>query len=409
MSATINIYSLLTPLAIFFILAEVGFCLYYRKELISFPEAITNFGTAIGNQTVNVLIAAGVYVGYGYLWENYRLIDTLPMTWYNYLLLLLGIDFIFYWVHRWGHQINIMWAAHSPHHSAQEMNFLVALRASVTQRLFSFFFFWPLTLIGFRPFDIYMMTAVHLFISFLHHTELIPKLWRWVEFVFTTPSHHRVHHGVNFKYLDKNYGEFLIVWDRLFGTFEEETDKVVYGMYGQPESWNPIIINFHYYNVLWKDARQASHWVDKLKIWFMPLGWRPANLPALPPKEEITAQNQRKIKTIPLPGSKHYLISGAIFGTVLMLLVISPTSTLSTWERVIGSLLLWHLIINWSGILESRPWLFGSEMIRIFTTCVFLTICYDLLRQPVWLITCLVYHLYSFISVVVFFRPRAQF
>ena len=409
MSTSANIYSLLAPLAIFFVLAEIGFCLYYRKNLISFAEAITNYGTTIGNQTVNVLVAAGVYLGYGYLWENFRLIDDLPMTWYNYLFLLLGIDFIFYWVHRWGHEINIMWAAHSPHHSAQEMNFLVALRASVTQRLFSFFFFWPLTIIGFRPFDIYLMTAIHLFISFLHHTELIPKLWRWIEYIFTTPSHHRVHHGVNFKYLDKNYGEFLIVWDRLFGTYEEETDKVVYGMYGQPETWNPIAINFHYYSVLWRDARQATHWWDKIRIWFMPLGWRPRNLPAYPPKEEITAQNQRKIRTFQIPGSDHYLISGAVFGTVLMLLVISPNSTLSTWERVVGSLLLWHLIVNWSGILEAKPWLFVSEMIRILLTCGCLIVFYDLFHRPLWLAVCLLYHLYSFVSVALFYRPRSQF
>ena len=409
MSTSANIYSLLAPLAIFFVLAEIGFSLYYRKNLISFSEAITNYGTTIGNQTVNVLVAAGVYLGYGYLWEHFRLIDDLPMTWYNFLLLLLGIDFIFYWVHRWGHEINIMWAAHSPHHSAQEMNFLVALRASVTQRLFSFFFFWPLTLIGFRPFDIYLMTAIHLFISFLHHTELIPKLWRWIEYIFTTPSHHRVHHGVNFKYLDKNYGEFLIVWDRLFGTYEEETEKVIYGMYGQPETWNPIAINFHYYTVLWRDARQATHWWDKIRIWFMPLGWRPTNLPAHPPKEEITAQNQRKIKTFRIPGSDHYLISGAVFGTFLMLLVISPNSSLSVWERVAGSLLLWHLIVNWSGILEAKPWLFNSEMIRILLTCGCLIVFYDLLHQPLWLAVCLLYHLYSFVSVVMFYRPRGQF
>jgi alkylglycerol monooxygenase len=154
-----NIYATLTPVAIVFILIEIGLCWYYKKDLISFEEFIGNFGTALGNQTVNVLVAAGVYVIYGYLWSHFRLIDDIEMTWYNFILLLLGVDFIFYWVHRWGHHVNIMWAAHSPHHSAEEMNFAVALRASVTQRLFSFFFFWPLTIIGFKPVDIYAMTG----------------------------------------------------------------------------------------------------------------------------------------------------------------------------------------------------------------------------------------------------------
>ena len=145
---TSNIYAIISPIAIGFILLEMIICWYYKKKYITFQEAVANFGTALGNQTMNVLVAAGVYVAYGFLWENYRLIDHLEMSAINFILLLLGIDFIFYWVHRWGHHVNIMWAAHSPHHSAEEMNFFVAVRASVTQRLFSFFFFWPLTLIA---------------------------------------------------------------------------------------------------------------------------------------------------------------------------------------------------------------------------------------------------------------------
>jgi alkylglycerol monooxygenase len=402
--STQNIYALLTPIALFFILVEIGLCLFYKRYYISFSEAIANFGTALGNQTVNVLVAAGVYVVYGYLWEHYRLIETIPMTWYNYLFLLLGIDFIFYWVHRWGHEVNIMWAAHSPHHSAEEMNFLVALRASVTQRLFSFLFFWPLTIIGFTPFHIYAMTAIHLFIAFLHHTEFIPKLWRWIEFIFTTPSHHRVHHGVNFKYLDKNYGEFLIIWDRLFGTFEEETDKVLYGMYSHPQTWNPIVINFHYYNILWKDAVAATDWRDKIKIWFMPLGWRPANLPQRPPLVEITQQNQQRLVVKTMPKSKNYLILSAIFGVALMMLIISPQTIWTTWERIIGSVLLWHLIVNWSGILESKRWLFTSEIIRIILTIPAIYLFSNLSEKPVWLAVLVIYHLYCLVWTVKYFK-----
>lgn len=409
MISTQNIYTLLTPLALFFVAVETGLCIFYKRHYISFPEAITNFGTAIGNQTVNVLVAAGVYAAYGYLWEHFRLISNIEMNVLTFILLLLGIDFIFYWVHRWGHEINVMWAAHSPHHSAEEMNFFVALRASVTQRLFSFFFFWPLTIIGFKPFDIYMMTAIHLFISFLHHTEFIPKLWGWIEYIFTTPSHHRVHHGVNFKYLDKNYGEFLIIWDRMFGSYEEETDKVIYGMYGQAQTWNPIIINFHYYIILWKDAVAATNWWDKIRIWFMPLGWRPANLPPKAPLQEITLQNQRRIQTIELPDSRFYLICSAVFGVVLMLLTISPDNGWSTIERIVGSLLLWHLIINWSGILESKPWFYTSEIIRIAATCAIIISFADLTQRPILLTMCLIYHLYCLIQITWFYRPRSVF
>lgn len=372
-----NIYAVLTPLALGFIVLEILVCWYYKKKYITFQEAVANFGTALGNQTMNVLVAAGVYVAYGYLWDSYRLIESLEMNAFTFILLLLGIDFIFYWVHRWGHHINIMWAAHSPHHSAEEMNFFVALRASVTQRLFSFLFFWPLTLIGFKPVDIYAMTGLHLFISFLHHTELIPKLWRWIEFIFTTPSHHRVHHGINFAYLDKNFGEFLIIWDRLFHTYAEEEEKVVYGMYNPPNTWNPISINFHYYRLLWKDAMAAPRWTDKLKIWFMPLGWRPQGLPLKPALQEVTAQNQVRFVTTMFLGAKPYLLIHILTGIALMMMVIDPQSPWTTLERWIGSFLLWHMIINWSGIMESKSWLYPSELIRLITTCTFLILISD--------------------------------
>ncbi len=364
-SPVTNIYAIITPFALGFMMLEIGLAWYYKRDIISFQESIANFGTALGNQTTNVLVAAGVYVVYGYLWEHFRLIDNLPMNWFTYLLLFLGVDFIFYWVHRWGHHINIMWAAHSPHHSAEEMNFFVALRASVTQRLFSFFFFFPLTIIGFKPTDIYMITGIHLFQAFLHHTELIKKLWWGIEAIFTTPSHHRVHHGVNFRYLDKNFGEFLIIWDKLFGTFEEESEKVIYGMYSHPQSWNPININFHYYKILWKDAVDAPYFWDKIRLWFMPLGWRPRGLAPKPMLVETTLDNQVKFQTTMFPQTKPYLIIHAVLGILLMMMVIKSNSVWGIQERWIGAFLLWYQIINWSGILESKSWLFISELIRI--------------------------------------------
>ncbi|HNE21236.1 MAG TPA: sterol desaturase family protein [Turneriella sp.] len=364
-----NVYALLTPIAIFFVLLEIAACFVFKRKYINFQEAVANFGTALGNQTTNLLVAAGVYEVYGWLHANYRVAGPLEMTPVNFILLLLGVDFIFYWVHRWGHEMKIMWAAHSPHHSAEEMNFFVALRASVTQRLFSFFFFWPLTLVGFTPFDIYTMTALHLFISFLHHTEFIPKLWRPIEFIFTTPSHHRVHHGANYQYLDKNFGEFLIIWDRMFSTFAEEREKIVYGMYNHPQSFNPIKINFHYYVVIFREMLKAPGLFNKLRIWFMPLSWSPEGKKPLPP--EITVQNQKRYQSVMFDGAKTYLVVHAILTAVLMLFVISPKSPLSYEMKWVGAILLWHSIINWAGILESKRWLLPSELLRLTLTAVF--------------------------------------
>ncbi len=379
-----NVYAWITPVVLCFVLLEVAFEGYFKRGHISFQEAIANFGTAIANQTTNVLVAVFVYHVYGWLHTAFAL-TSIELSWLSFPFLLLGLDFIFYWVHRWGHEINIMWAAHSPHHSAEEMNFCVALRASVTQRIMSFFFFWPLTIIGFKPMDIYMMSALHLFIAFLHHTEYIRKLG-WIELVFTTPSHHRVHHGVNFRYLDKNFGEFLIIWDKIFGSFEPETEKVVYGMYHPPRSWNPIYINFHYYITLWNIAVAAPRWQDKIKIWFAPLTWLPEGVSPAAPIEEITPENQVRFTTEMFPNAKYYLLAHLALGLALMLVVIKQDSAWLVWQRWTGAFLLWFMIINWGGIMERRTWTRLAELVRIPLTAFCIILFSHFSAQPFLLV-----------------------
>ncbi len=400
-----NVYTFITPIALLFIILEIFFCWYYKKTYITFTEAIANFGTALGNQTMNVLVATAVFVSYGYLYENFRLF-TIEINWFTAILLLLGVDFVFYWVHRWGHAINIMWAAHSPHHSAEEMNFFVALRASVTQRLTSFLFFWVLVIIGFPPLAIYTTVGLHLFIAFLHHTEFIPKLWRPIEFIFTTPSHHRVHHGVNKQYLDKNFGEFLIIWDRIFGSFEVEDEKVVYGIYDHPKSWNPISINFHFYKILWNYARETPYWWDKIRVWFMPAGWRPRGIPQ---KEfvEITLENQVKFRPPMFSNGKIYLVLQSALGILLMMGVISTLYGWSSAAKWAGAFLLWWQIINWSGILEAKNWLWISELLRIPVTTV-AVIWFSQIYQPsALLFGILAVAGFSMLWTAAFFRPGA--
>ena len=400
-----NIYAYITPIALLFIGLEIFFCWYYKKDYITFNEAIANFGTALGNQTMNVLVAAGVFVIYGYLYANFRLF-TIEINWFTAILLLLGVDFVFYWVHRWGHSINIMWAAHSPHHSAEEMNFFVALRASVTQRLASFLFFWVLVIIGFSPIAIYTTVGLHLFIAFLHHTEFIPKLWKPIELIFTTPSHHRVHHGVNEKYLDKNFGEFLIIWDRVFGSFAEEQEKVVYGIYDHPKSWNPISINFHFYKILWNYARETPFWWDKIRVWFMPAGWRPRGLPE---KDfvEITTENQIRFRPPMFANAKPYLILQVVLGIALMMGVISNLYGWSIEAKWAGAFLLWWQIINWSGILEAKKWLSPSELMRIPVTTVAVLMFSGIYNPSALMFAIIAIALFSVLWTVWFFRPNS--
>ena len=269
-----NVYFYITPIALIFILLEIAACFVFKRKLITFNEAVANFGTQLGNQTTNILVMVGVFFVYGYLWENFR-IFTIPINWWSSILLLLGVDFVFYWVHRWGHEINILWAAHSPHHSAEEMNFFVALRASVTQRLFSFLFYWPLVLVGFPPEAVLAMVAFHLVLQFIPHTRVIPKLPRWVESWLNTPSHHRVHHATNVRYLDKNHAGIFIIWDRLFGTFaaERDDDVPVYGLTTNLKSFALLHVAFHEWAAIWRDVKAAPGLITKLKYVFMPPGY----------------------------------------------------------------------------------------------------------------------------------------
>lgn len=399
-----NVYFYITPIALIFILLEIAACFVTKKNYITFNEAVANFGTQLGNQTTNILVMVGVYYVYGYLWENFR-IFTIEVNWWSSILLLLSVDFVFYWIHRWGHEINILWAAHSPHHSAEEMNFFVALRASVTQRLSSFLFFWVLTIIGFSPAHIYTVVAIHLFIAFLHHTEFIPKLWKPIELIFTTPSHHRVHHGVNLQYLDKNYGEFLIIWDRMFGTFEEEQEKVAYGILDHPKTWNPIIINFHFYIVLWKYAVAAPFWWDKIRIWFMPAGWVPRGIEQKE-KPSITTENQVKFRPPMFANAKIYMIIQVVLGIALMLGIISNIYGWSSAEKWLGAALLWWQIINWSGILEGKSWLWVSENLRNIFSPIAVIAFSEIFTPSALLIGICLVALFSIVWTNLYFRPQ---
>lgn len=353
----VNIYSFITPAAVIMIVLEILYCSLLRKSYITFPDAITNLGTALGNQCVNLLVAFLVLVSFGKIYE-YRLL-TIETTWVNFIILLVLFDFLFYWYHRHNHTINFLWAAHMPHHTSEEFNLFVAVRASITQRLFSFTYLWPLALLGFKPEAIYAASAVQLFLAFWHHTRTIGRM-KWFEMIFNSPSYHRIHHAINEKYLDKNFGEIFILWDKWFGTYAEETEEPVYGALTPVASWNPNKIYWHYWLVLWRDACATKSWWDKLRLWFMPLGWRPEDCRNIP-RYRVNEKTLVKFTTPVSPATKNYLILSSILGTGLMFIAINLQWPLTVTERVVLTGLVWHMITNWGGMLESRDWARHSD------------------------------------------------
>jgi sterol desaturase/sphingolipid hydroxylase (fatty acid hydroxylase superfamily) len=233
----------------------------------------------------NVVIAAVVKLGTVGLWTALHALAPvkLPNAWWVWVLLFFADDLCYYAFHRASHEVRLFWAAHVNHHSSQHYNLSTALRQSWTTPITGIPFWLPLPLLGFEPWMILTQQAVSLLYQYWLHTESIGRLGP-LEAVFNTPSHHRVHHGSNVEYLDRNHGGILIVWDRLFGTFEPERAPVRYGLTRNIDSFNPLVIAFHEIAAIARDVRRAHSLREALGYVFGPPGWSPAPLraPAAP-------------------------------------------------------------------------------------------------------------------------------
>lgn len=219
------------------------------------------------------LLALGAFV---YLHEISPLRDLVGRQWWAWLLLILLDDFTYYWFHRANHEVRLLWAGHVNHHSSRYLNFATALRQGVGERIPKFLFWLWLPLLGFDPAMIITVISINLFYQFWIHTQSVGRLHPWIEALFNTPSHHRVHHGSNVRYLDRNHGGMLIVWDRLFGTFAAEADEepVRYGLTRNLDSDHPWTVLTHEYRAIAGDLRRAPNWRARLRYLFDAPGWR---------------------------------------------------------------------------------------------------------------------------------------
>ena len=381
----INIYTLVGPFVLVLIIVEFIYCLVKKYGYYSFQDSVIGLGTMIFSQCVNVGIAAIILSVYGWIYSNYAIFHFEP-TWVHYVVAYIIGDFLFYWFHRVGHRVNFFWGAHAGHHSAEELNYAVALRTTIFQRAASFMFYWPLAVLGFSPQVILTAVAINLVYQFLPHTRVVPKLPSWIDSWLNTPYHHRIHHAANEIYWDRNYGGTLIIWDRIFGTFRDETEVPYYGITIHPKSWDPTYINFHWYSVLWNDMIQATHFSDKIKLWFMPPGWRPRNLPPYS-KDQIgkTALNQVKFLTTPYEGVNTYLIAQMIFIFPLLFFITSSRTPVNGTEQIYFSFLIWAAVTMWGALMEKKKWALKLEALRILITTaslVFVFTKYEI--NPIW-------------------------
>jgi sterol desaturase/sphingolipid hydroxylase (fatty acid hydroxylase superfamily) len=262
------------------------------KKLYRLNDAISNISCGIGNQVLGVFFGMLTFGGYAFAYGHARFfsIEPTPLNWF---LLFLGVDLAYYWFHRLSHEINFIWATHIVHHQSEDYNLSVALRQSWFQTLFSWWFYIPLAVLGFSPLMILSVAAVNTLYQFWIHTQMIKKLPAFIEFIFNTPSHHRVHHGVNPQYIDKNHAGSLIIWDRIFGTFEKENEEVVYGITTPLRSFNPFYANFHYWKELIDISKKAPSFKEKMSVFIKSPGWKPKQLGGVqspPPVNPKTAQ-----------------------------------------------------------------------------------------------------------------------
>jgi sterol desaturase/sphingolipid hydroxylase (fatty acid hydroxylase superfamily) len=267
------------PAFLLLVLSEKLYGYLKGKDTVRNMDMLSSLTSGITNVTKDVLGLSLSILSYQWMVTHLAFVH-IQSTLLVYIIAFIALDFAGYWVHRIAHEYNFFWNNHIVHHSSEEFNLACALRQSISVfvKIFSFLLL-PAALLGVDAKVIAIVAPLHLFAQFWYHTQHIGKMG-FLEQIIVTPSHHRVHHAINKEYMDKNYGQIFIVWDKLFGTYQEESKNIiaVYGITRPVQTWNPIKINFQHLLLLIKDAWRTNNWKDKLRIWLMPTGWRPQDV-----------------------------------------------------------------------------------------------------------------------------------
>jgi sterol desaturase/sphingolipid hydroxylase (fatty acid hydroxylase superfamily) len=291
-----NMLLIAIPGFVVLILLEMVWGLVVHKERQPLVDTISSLTSGMTNILKSTLGISIVIVSYPWLYSHLQLVEWPKGSAWPYVITFVFIDFTGYWVHRLQHKVNFFWTHHVIHHSSEEFNLPCALRQSISV-LSNIYILTvvPLAIAGISGDVLALIAPIHLFSQFWYHTRYIGRLG-FLEYIIVTPSAHRVHHAMNDAYMDKNYGQIFIIWDRMFGTFQEElaTDPCVYGMRRPAQTWNPYLINFKHWYHLAKDAWHTQSWSNRLRIWFMPTGWRPADVVDKHPLFTISSMDELK-------------------------------------------------------------------------------------------------------------------
>ncbi|WP_443946691.1 sterol desaturase family protein [Pedobacter sp. AW1-32] len=363
---TINYLAFAIPAFFIFVFIEFKLAQNRKNIVFKYESSIANFSVGIAERLLNLFISASFYSVYVWIYKGFS-IFSIPNTWYIWILLLLATDFVWYWYHRLGHEINFLWAAHIVHHQSEEFNLSAAARITTLQAVFRNVFWCVLPFVGFHPNMIITILLVHGAYSFFTHTQLIGKLG-WLEHVFITPSLHGVHHASDEKYLDKNYGDVFVFWDKMFGTFQIEEEKPQYGLTHPIKSYSFLWQHFHYYLEILEAYNQAKGFRAKWNTVFGSPALMDQNIrPILEDRyfqHKIKPKEQLKFK---LYINIQLVISIALL--VLLTMFFGRIPELWRWATLVFVLLS---LINIGALLEQRRWIYYLECFRLIALTGFI-------------------------------------
>ena len=362
------------PVFLVLVLVESIYGAVRGRQTLNSLDTISSLSSGVTNVIKDSLGLVLVIVSYPFL-LRYLAVFEIRATWLLYVAGFIAVDFAGYWSHRLNHHVNFFWNTHIIHHSSEEFNLACALRQSISNILGVYaIFLIPAAVLGVPAEVINVIAPIHLFLQFWYHTRHVPKLGL-LEYLIITPSQHRVHHAINKEYLDKNLGQIFTWWDRMFGTFQEELDDVppVYGVTRPVRTWNPIKINFQHLWLLITDAWRTESWRDKLRIWFMPTGWRPADVVRRYPVRKIEdVYHFEKYRT----EASRFLVAWSWFqfaATALLLFyMLSRFSDIGFPDLLIYGGFIFAGIYGYSSLMDRARSAVGIEIARGVAGAVFI-------------------------------------
>jgi sterol desaturase/sphingolipid hydroxylase (fatty acid hydroxylase superfamily) len=365
-----NLIALAVPIFFISIAIEVVVSLLLRRKVYRFNDSISDLSAGMLQELVGVftkVLLFGVYIMvFDWIHKPAGAAEGsaygIPVNVWTWIVVFLLVDLIYYVFHRNSHNIAVIWGSHEAHHSSQEYNLSVALRQGAFQRLFSFPYYLPLAVVGFSPLQFMVCSQINTLYQFFIHTRLVGKLG-FLEYFMNTPSHHRVHHGVNPKYIDKNHAGVLIIWDKLFGTFQPEEEEPHYGTVKPLTTLNPVWAQLHYFwHLIQLSARARG--LDKLRVWVKGPGWKPDYLGGKAEIPEIDPASYRKYDPENTPALKAY--AGIVFAlTMPVFLVMQQSKALPLLQQAILAVPVIVGLAATGGLMMRKRWAVYLELLRI--------------------------------------------